>query len=144
MKIKKDFTQIPNKLLKPSKLPTTARYLACVLIRYMMQNELCFPRQMLLAEDLACTDRNIRKLLVKLEKSGYLRIVRTGFNKPNTYILGPELEWIYSSDDTGTVVPAHQGTRFPTNNKNGRIINKNKLIVINKIREDAANRLRMK
>lgn len=144
MKIKKDFTQIPNKLLNPSKLSAMARLLACVIIKYMRKNDFCFPRQELLALDLGCSDRYIRKLISSLIEVGYLRKVRTGFNKSNTYLLGPELEWLYSSDDTGTTVPNQYGTDGPTNNTHRRILNKNNIEVINRIKEKTANKLAFK
>ena len=141
MKIKKNFTQIPNKVLSSSPLSVPARYLMCVLLRYMMQKDFCFPSQKLLANDLNYSARYIRTLLKELVTHGYIRKVRTGFNKSNTYILGSKLEGNYTSPDRGRVSPVHKGSKVPTNNTNERIINKKKLDRINKIREKAIKRI---
>lgn len=141
MNIKKDFTQIPNDLLRTSHLTLPARYLLCVLVRYMMQNELCFPSQATLAKDLSYSDRHIRNLLDELQRKNYIRVARTGFNKSNTYVLGSAIEWKHSSYHIGKAIPNHQGNGIPTNNTNRRIINKNNLIKINKIKRECSDKI---
>lgn len=139
--LKRNFTQVPNEVLENCDVSISARYLLIVLLRYMMQKDFCFPSQKTLSKDLGFTSRYIRTLLKELECKKYLRKNRFGFNTSNTYIIGPALNWKYSSYHIGTTVPEYKGTTVPTKNMNGRIINKNNLIKINKIRKECSDKI---
>lgn len=83
----KGFTQVPNFLLKSTKLSAGDKITFAMLLSYAWQNDFCFPGQALLAEDLGLSDRSVRTHLRSLEMLGLLTIQRRGQGKTNIYEL---------------------------------------------------------
>jgi len=115
MKIKKNFTIIPNELLKPSQLSNMARLLFCVLLRYCGQDDWCFPSQEKLASDLGVSSRHIRTILDELIASGVILKKRRGFNRSNNYKVAKQfvIERNSSSYQLGSKFPLHDGNTVP-------------------------------
>src|SRR5947208_14219183 len=81
------FTQVPNFLLKSTKLSTGDKMAFAMLLSYAWQNDFCFPGQQRLAEDLGLDERSVRRHLKSLEVNGLLAIKRRGQGKTNVYEL---------------------------------------------------------
>jgi biotin operon repressor len=86
----KGFTQVPNFLLKSTKLSSGDKMTFAMLLSYAWQNDYCFPGQERLAEDLGLSDRSVRTHLKSLEAIGLLAIQRRGQGKTNIYELNLE------------------------------------------------------
>ncbi len=89
MSLKRDFTQLPNRVLKDKQLSFGARLTYALLLSYAWGKESCFPGQDRMAEDLGVSARSIRTFLHKLEEHGYIAWKQQGPNKPNIYYLKP-------------------------------------------------------
>ena len=128
----KDYTIIPNAILRESQLSLPARYLHCVLLRYCGKDDFCFPSQKKLGQDLGCSDRHIRKLIKELEAEGLVVKTRKGYNRANNYKVAKDLTSNRNQDSSlndgndtksrkpssvqlGTTIPLHQGTPVPPN-----------------------------
>jgi biotin operon repressor len=83
----KGFTQVPNFLLKSTRLSAGDKMTFAMLLSYAWQNDYCFPGQARLAEDLGLSDRSVRTHLRSLEAHGLLAIQRRGQGKTNIYEL---------------------------------------------------------
>lgn len=128
----KDFTIIPNDMLRNSQLSVHARYLFCVMLRYCGKSDYCFPSQQTLANDLGYSDRHVRDLIKELERAGLVVKTRKGYNRANTYtvakIIQSDRKSVSSLNDgnasktrksdsvqLGTMIPIHQGSTLPPN-----------------------------
>src|SRR6266496_2486038 len=76
--LKKGFTQIPNYILRDSKLSFGARLVYAVLLSYAWQEDSCFPGQERIAEDLGTSDRSVRTYLSELKEWGLHRLEAAG------------------------------------------------------------------
>ncbi len=85
--LKKGFTQIPNYILRDSKLSFGARLVYAVLLSYAWQEDSCFPGQERIAEDLGTSDRSVRTYLSELKEWGYIDWKQQGLNKTNVYYI---------------------------------------------------------
>src|SRR5438876_7800831 len=83
----KDFTQVPNFLLRSRKLSAGDKMTFAMLLSYAWQNDYCFPGQLRLAADLGLHETNVRKHLKSLQAIGLLTIIRRGQGKTNVYQL---------------------------------------------------------
>lgn len=81
------FTQVPNFLLRASKLSAGDKLAFAMLLGYAWQNDYCFPGQERLARDMGLHATNVRKHLKSLEANGLLIITRRGQGKTNIYTL---------------------------------------------------------
>jgi|SRR5581483_1200088 len=81
------FTQVPNFLLKSTKLSSGDKIAFAMLLSYAWQNDLCFPGQERLAQDLGLSERSVRTNLKSLEAHGLLVIRQRGLGKTNVYEL---------------------------------------------------------
>jgi DNA-binding transcriptional ArsR family regulator len=81
------FTQVPNFLLKSTKLSAGDKMTFAMLLSYAWQNDFCFPGQVRLAKDLGLSDRSVRTHLKSLQSIGLLAIQRRGQGKTNIYEL---------------------------------------------------------
>ena len=107
----KGFTQVPNFLLKHPKLSFGAKVAFGVLLSYAWQDNFCHPAQDRLATDLACSVRQVQRLLTELKAYGLLTWRQRGLNRPNIYTLLPKgisrtrLNDINHTDTTSTSSP---------------------------------------
>jgi biotin operon repressor len=81
------FTQVPNFLLKSSKLSAGDKMTFAMPLSYAWQNDYCFPGQVRLGQDLGIHETNVRKHLKSLQANGLLTIKRRGQGKTNIYEL---------------------------------------------------------
>jgi biotin operon repressor len=81
------FTQVPNFLLRSSKLSAGDKITFAMLLSYAWQNDYCFPGQDRLAHDMGLDERSVRRHLKSLQAVGLLVIQRRGLGKTNVYEL---------------------------------------------------------
>lgn len=81
------FTQVPNFILKSSKLSAGAKLVYSLLLSYAWHNDSCFPGQERLSSDCGKTQSWVSKRMTELEKEGFLEIQRRGQGRTNIYIL---------------------------------------------------------
>ena len=86
------FTQIPNLLLKSPQLSNNAKVVYAKLLSYAWENQLCFPGQERMAEDIGSSQPTIARSLMELQKEGWLEIERRGQGKTNVYTLKYKVE----------------------------------------------------
>ncbi len=85
--LKHGFTQLPNYILKDTRLSFGARLTFAVLLSYAWQEGSCFPGQARMAADLGTSDRSIRTFLTELKAQGYVEWKQQGLNRPNVYYI---------------------------------------------------------
>lgn len=81
------FTQVPNVILKSTKLSVGAKLAYAMLLSYAWQNDHCFPGQDTLAEDMGVSKRSVVSFIKELDRTGYVTVKRQGLNRPNLYTL---------------------------------------------------------
>lgn len=81
------YTQIPNYILRDTRLTSTAFRLYAALASYANAEKVCWPGQQRLAQDLGVSERTIRVRLKELEEAGYITIRRRGRQQTNVYCL---------------------------------------------------------
>lgn len=81
------FTQVPNHVLKSSKISPGAKLAYTMLLSYAWQNDYCFPGQERLAKDMGSGLRSVVRFIQELEKEEFVVIKRRGQGKPNLYEL---------------------------------------------------------
>lgn len=123
MKKMMGFTIIQNELLDESQLTISARYLLMVLIRFSGQDVSCYPSQKTLGKILNLSTRQIRTHLNELIQAELISKKRSGFNRPNTYIVAKEYRKHTSAQPSnneqpsslqlGSAYPLHQGNQLP-------------------------------
>jgi Helix-turn-helix domain len=81
------FTQVPNHLLRSSKISAGAKLAYTMLLSYAWQNEFCFPGQERLAKDMGAGERSVVRYVQELEKEQFITVKRRGLGRPNLYEL---------------------------------------------------------
>jgi len=81
------FTQVPNFILRDSKLSVGAKVAYAMFLSYAWHNESCFPGQDRLAEDMGMTRPRVTQLISELERIGLVSIQRRGQGKTNLYTI---------------------------------------------------------
>jgi DNA-binding MarR family transcriptional regulator len=94
------FTQVPNHMLNNKDLSAVAKLVYAKLLSYAWNNNLVFPGQETMAEDIGLSKSTVNRGIQELEEKGWLEIQRRGQGKTNLYVL------------THTVKPKKRG-RFP-------------------------------
>src|SRR5258706_15592222 len=79
------FTQVPNFLLRNSKLSIGAKLTYAMFLSYAWHNDRCFPGQERLAGDLGMSRTSVTAFIGELEKHGFIDIQRRGQGKTNLY-----------------------------------------------------------
>lgn len=102
---KQGFTQVPNFLLKSTKLSSGDKMTFAMLLSYAWQNDYSFPGQKRLAQDLGLSDRSVRTHLKSLEVNGLLAIKRRGQGKTNIYELHLTVKGTRKPVQTGRTLP---------------------------------------
>lgn len=82
-----------------TRLSPAARLTYFALCHHARQAKSCFPSQELLAEEIGCSVRNIRRYLDELEDAGLIRRERGGNGSPTRYYLRPDTV-VPSADDS--------------------------------------------
>jgi len=81
------FTQVPNCILRDSKLSSNAKIVYSMLLSYAWNNNNVFPGQERLAKDTGTSTRTIIRTIKELSEAEYLEVARRGLGKTNVYIL---------------------------------------------------------
>lgn len=81
------FAAFPTKIIRNPDLSLGARLTYALLLSYAQQDGFCFPAQERLANDLAVTDRQVRRFLMELREKGFISWKQQGLNRPNIYYI---------------------------------------------------------
>jgi hypothetical protein len=81
------FTQVPNFILKDSKLSVGAKVAYAMFLSYAWHNESCFPGQDRLAEDMGMSRPRVCQFIAELEQAHLVTIQRRGQGKTNLYTI---------------------------------------------------------
>jgi len=79
------FTQVPNFLLRNSKLSMGAKLTYAMFLSYAWHNNRCFPGQERLADDIGMSRTSVTAFIGELESYGFIAIQRRGQGKTNFY-----------------------------------------------------------
>jgi hypothetical protein len=92
--LQQGFTQVPNMILKDSKLTLGARMTYAMFLSYAWHNDYCFPGQDRLAEDLGMSRSRVTEFVSELEIAGRISIKRRGLGKTNIYTIHFKVIWV--------------------------------------------------
>jgi len=81
------FTQVPNVLLRTPGLSNNAKIVYAQLLSYAWNNDMCFPGQERMADDIGTSQPTIHRAIRELQENGWLEIQRRGQGKTNIYVL---------------------------------------------------------
>src|SRR6266850_2461701 len=81
------FTQVPNFILKDSRLAIGPKLSYAMFLSYAWHNDSCFPGQDRLAEDMGMSRSRVTEFVGELEKAGLLLVQRRGQGKTNIYTI---------------------------------------------------------
>lgn len=81
------FTQIPNVLIRTPKLASTTKLVYAQLLSYAWNNNLVFPGQERLADDIGASLATITRSIRELVNQEWLDVTRRGQGKTNVYEL---------------------------------------------------------
>ena len=81
------FTQIPNFILRDPDLSPNAKTTYGLLLSYAWHNNLCFPGQERLAEQMGTHVATVSRAITELEACGLIEIERRGQGKTNVYTI---------------------------------------------------------
>ena len=81
------FTQVPNILLRTTKLTHGAKLAYALLLSYAWGRDRCFPGQERLGADLGVERKAVIRYLKELKDKGVIRVERRGLGRTNLYIL---------------------------------------------------------
>src|ERR1017187_3578680 len=79
------FTQLPNFVLKDSKLSLGAKVTYAMFLHYAWHNDQCFPGQDKLAEHMGMSRTRVNEFVKELERAGLMEIQRRGQGQTNVY-----------------------------------------------------------
>lgn len=81
------FTQVPNFLLKDPTISANGKVVYSMLLSYAWTNNMVFPGQERMAQDIGTSQPTIARAIKELEAAGLLEVQRRGQGKTNLYIL---------------------------------------------------------
>ncbi len=79
------FTQVPNFILTKGDISVGAKLAYAMILKYLWNNDACFPGQTTLAADMGAGERSVRTYLKELESAGLLEITQRGLGRTNLY-----------------------------------------------------------
>lgn len=82
------FTQVPNFLFKGAGLSMGAIVIYSKFLSYAWHNDLCFPGQQRLADDLGISLGSVNSFIKELQAAKLIEITRRGQGKTNVYKIG--------------------------------------------------------
>ncbi len=83
----KGYTQVPNHILVSDQLSPGAKLAFAMLLKYMWQNDYCFPGQDRLAADMGVTRQSANTYIQELRREEFIQVTRRGQGRPNLYRL---------------------------------------------------------
>jgi hypothetical protein len=81
------FAAFPYLVMKEKMLSVGARLTYAFLLMYAWQEGSCFPGQVMLAQSMGVSGRQVQRYLYELRDAAYIKIERRDKRGPNTYIL---------------------------------------------------------
>ena len=81
------FTQLPNFILRNPELSANAKTVYSLLLSYAWHNNLCFPGQERLAEQMGSHASTVSRAVTELEECSLIEIERRGQGKTNFYTI---------------------------------------------------------
>lgn len=81
------FTQVPNFILRDPTISTNAKTAYALLLSYAWHNDLCFPGQERLAEQMGAHQTTVSRALQELQDVSLIEIERRGLGKTNFYTI---------------------------------------------------------
>lgn len=85
--LRSGFAAFPYLVMEDKRLSIGARLTYAFLLKYAWQEGSCFPGQKKMADQMGVSDRHLRRFLIELQTSGYIKITRKDKRFNNTYIL---------------------------------------------------------
>lgn len=79
------FTQVPNFLLRDSRLSIGAKLTYAMFLSYAWHNNRCFPGQERLAADMGMSVPSVSNFIAELSEHGFIDIKRRGQGRTNLY-----------------------------------------------------------
>ena len=79
------FTQVPNFLLRDSRLSIGAKITYAMFLSYAWHNDRCFPGQERLAADMGMSVPSVSNFIAELGAHGFITIKRRGQGRTNLY-----------------------------------------------------------
>lgn len=79
------FTQVPNHVLESKQVSPGAKLALAMLLKFAWQNNLCFPGQDRLADEMGVSRQSVNGYLQELERAKFIAITRRGQGKTNFY-----------------------------------------------------------
>ncbi len=81
------FTQVPNFILRDPNVSIGAKTVYSLLLSYAWHNDLCFPGQDRLAQDVGMGIASVNRFIKELEACNLIEITRRGQGKTNFYTI---------------------------------------------------------
>ena len=81
------FTQVPNHVLRSTKISPGAKLAYAMLLSYAWQNDFCFPGQQRLAKDMGSGVRSVVRFIKELTAEEFVVIRKRGQGRTNLYEL---------------------------------------------------------
>ena len=88
------FTQVPNFILKDSKLSPGSKVTYAMFLSYAWHADFCFPGQDRLAADMGMSRSRVTEFVSELEMAGLISIQRRGQGKTNIYTIHFQVKWV--------------------------------------------------
>ena len=79
------FTQVPNFILRNPRISVGAKVVYSMFLSYAWHNDLVFPGQDRLADDMGMSRVRVTQLIKELEEAGLIEVVRRGQGNTNLY-----------------------------------------------------------
>jgi hypothetical protein len=117
--LRQGFAQLPRLVLRARGLSDKAKIVYALLLDYAWQQGSCFPGQQRLAQDLATTERTIRRALDELRRWKLIDWKRRGLSQTNIYYilaLGDAFSSAPAEPDR-TVLSDQEGTGLSAQNR---------------------------
>ncbi len=102
------FTQVPNFILRASHLSIGAKVTYAMFLSYAWYNDLCFPGQDRLAEDIGMSRTSVTAFIGELEKQGLITIQRRGQGKTNLYTIHFQVQGPAKHPEVSRLTPRSQ------------------------------------
>jgi hypothetical protein len=92
--LQEGFTQVPNFILKDSKLSPGSKVTYAMFLSYAWHADFCFPGQDRLAADMGMSRSRVTEFVSELEMAGLISIQRRGQGKTNIYTIHFQVKWV--------------------------------------------------
>jgi len=102
------FTQVPNFILRDGSLSIGAKITYAMFLSYAWHNDLCFPGQDRLADDIGMSRTSVTAFIAELEKHGLVSIQRRGQGRTNLYTIHFQVNRTVRRPEVSRLTPRSQ------------------------------------